>query len=136
MKRSKIIWLLITIWLFVSVGAIILINKHIETKDRRLRSEIRDGISQIFEGQEDGNKMITFDDGFFDSPMNGGQVKNFTKVAVPPMPKKSDFSKGFPQELYENARDLWKDNYGDVASLWDLNWGSEKPNEREDGLKS
>ena len=125
MKKTIIIIILIAIWIFTSILAIILINKHIEDKSTRLRCEIRDKVNALFENQSDGSNFITFEYGLFDSPMNGGAVKNFKRASIPPKPKKSNYKniESISPSAYKNALENWKDSYGDVASLWDLNWG-------------
>ena len=135
MKRNVIIWILVGSWIALSIGAILIINKYIEDKDVRLRSEIRNNIEEIFENQSDGNPFITFDYGLFDSPMNGGRVRNFKRTNIPPRPNKSELQKSEFSSLinYDDLLDSWKENYGDLASLWDLNWGSNDYREREDG---
>lgn len=135
MKKTKIIWLLIFAWIASSVTAYLLINKHIEEKDNRLRDEIRERIEEIFENQSDGSSFITFDYGFFDSPMNGGRVKNYKKTQIPPKPSKAEYEKSKYRFLmnYDDFLEKWKENYGDLSSLWDLNWGSKDYMEREDG---
>lgn len=127
--------MLILVWIASSVTAVLLINKHIEDKDNRLRHEIRNGIEKIFENQSDGNAFITFDYGLFDSPMNGGRVKNFKKTQIPPKPNKSTIEKSEFSSLlnYDDLLERWKEDYEDIASLWSLNWGSNDFKEREDG---
>ena len=125
MKRSVKLLLLFVLWIGASITTIILINKHIENKDSRLRCEIRDKINALFENQSNGSNFITFEYGLFDSPMNGCAVKNFKRASIPPKPKKSDFKniEIISPEAYKEALAEWENSYGDVASLWDLNWG-------------
>lgn len=130
MKKSTIVWIIIMMWIASSIASILLINKHIEDKDIRLRIDIRDKIKEIFANQSDGNDFIT---GFFDSPMNGGRVRNFKQAYIPKKPNKAHFEKLGLNSCYDNILDSWKDDYGDIASLWTLNWGSHDFKEREDG---
>lgn len=125
MKKSSIIWILVFIWIASIVVAILSINKYISDKDSRLRLEIRNNIEEIFENQSDGNAFITFNYGLFDSPMNGGRVKNFKRAEIPPKPNSSLVK-------YDDILDTWKENYGDLGSLWTLNWGSDDYRERGD----
>jgi hypothetical protein len=126
MKKSTIIILLIISWIAVSSIAILLICKHIEDKDVSLRREIRDNIKSIFENQSDGRNFITSDYGFFDSQMNGATVRNFKRAKIPAKPVKTDFKniESISPDAYSRALEDWRESYGDVASLWDLNWGS------------
>lgn len=135
MKKSSIVWILIIMWIVSSIASILLINKHIEDKDIRLRRDIRNKIEEIFANQSDGNAFITFDYGLFDSPMNGGRVRNFKRADIPKKPNKAEYEKSGLNSLvsYDDILDTWKDNYGDIASLWTLNWGSHNFKEREDG---
>lgn len=133
MSRTKKICILVICWIVASIGTILLINKYISDKDSRLLKEIRQQVADVFEGQDDGSNFITFDYGLFDSPMNGGVVKNFTRTTIPSKPQNKKLSEldslyGF----HSNVIDEWNESYGDVASLWNLNWGSDKFNERED----
>ena len=91
MKKSVILFLLFVLWIGTSIIAVVFINKHIEDKDSRLRCEIRNKIEVLFENQSSGSNFITFYDGFFDSPMNGAAVKNFSRTSIPAKPNKSDF---------------------------------------------
>ena len=124
MKRSVKLLLLFVLWIGASITTIILINKHIENKDSRLRCEIRDKINALFENQSNGSNFITFEYGLFDSPMNGCAVKNIKRASIPPKPKKSDFKniEIISPEAYKEALAEWENSYGDVASLWDLTW--------------
>lgn len=135
MKKSTLIWILFLAWISSAVLTVVLINKHIEDKDARLRNEIRKNIEEIFEGQYNSDNFITFDDGFFDSPMHGGEVKNFKRTEIPLKPKRADFDyiSSLEPKAYEIALSKWQSDYGDVASLWDLNWGSNDIHEQYDG---
>lgn len=120
MKKPIILVILFLLWIGASISAFLLIDKYIENKDNRLRREIRKKIENLFVNQSAGGPIITLEDGFFDSPMNGMPVKNYKKASIPAKPSKStnDYY-GINEALLED----WKNSYGDVASLWDLNWG-------------
>ena len=135
MKKNTIVWILIITWIACSIVAVLLINQYIEKKDVRLRAEIINNIEDIFSNQSDGNPLITFDDGLFDSPMNGGRVRNFKRANIPEKPNKADYENLELKSLinYDDILDSWKESYGDLASLWTLNWGSDDFREREDG---
>lgn len=124
-KRNIIILCLILLWLACSIGAVLLINNYIEEKEERLRSEIRESIRKIFEGQSSGSFFVTFNDGFFDTQMHNGRVKNFQRASFPPKPNKKDFTisnlgdSDLP-DFYESAMNDWTEQYADLSSLWDL----------------
>ena len=135
MKRSVIIIILSLLWIGVSMSAVVLINKHIEDKDNRLRSEIRDKIGALFVNQNDDDPLVTIEDGLYDSPMNNATVKNFKRAKIPSKPSKSlwvDTDVPMEIEMYERALEDWKSSYGDVASLWDLNWGDSNYHNSDD----
>ena len=117
------------------MSAVVLINKHIEDKDNRLRSEIRDKIGALFVNQNDDDPLVTIEDGLYDSPMNNATVKNFKRAKIPSKPSKSlwvDTDVPMEIEMYERALEDWKSSYGDVASLWDLNWGDSNYHNSDD----
>lgn len=125
MKKTVLLIILFILWIGTSLSAVILINKHIKDKDNKLLCDIRNKIEDLFINQSDGSPYITFECGLFDSSMNGGRVKNFKRATIPPKPLKSSYAKieSISPGAYENALDDWENSYGDVASLWDLNWG-------------
>ena len=135
-KRNTIIWLLILSWIVFSIVAIILINVFIDNKSIRLRNEIRSNVEQIFNGRQDrGDMFVGFDDGIFDVSFNNGKVKNFTRGEIPSKPAKTEFDGLFgedPDKSYRKRLDEWKENWGDVVSVWNLNWGSDDYYEQED----
>ncbi|MDE5567535.1 MAG: hypothetical protein K2J12_03740 [Muribaculaceae bacterium] len=136
MSGLKKIWVLFIFWIVVSISAVLLINKYVADKKIRLLKDIRHQVTEIFEGQDDGSTFMTFDYGLFDSQMNGGVVKNYTKTSIPSKPQKKDINSRFDSlyqwHTYDNELQSWNDSYGDVASLWNLNWGSDQFNEIED----
>ena len=135
-KRNTIIGLLILSWIVFSIVAIVLINVFIDNKTTRLRNEIRSNVEQIFDGKQDrGDGFVGFDDGIFDVSFNKGKVKNFTRGEIPPKPIKTDFDGLFGDDSdksYKKRLDEWKENWGDVVSVWNLNWGSDDYDEQED----
>lgn len=136
MKKSTIILILIVAWIASSIAAVILIYKYIEAKDARLKSEIRSNVEAIFEGRQDrGDGFVGFDDGIFDVSFSYSPVKNFKKGNIPPKPTKSEFDAlggGDANANYKRRVNEWKENWGNVASVWDLNWGGHDPQEWED----
>ncbi len=136
MKRSTIIVILFIVWIASSIAAVVFIYKYIETKDARLKNEIRSNIRAIFEGRQDrGNGFVGFDDGIFDVSFSYSPVKNFKKGTIPPRPNKSEFDAlggGDPNANYNRRVNEWKENWGNVATVWNLNWGGSEPQEWED----
>lgn len=126
---------MITLWILSVVASILLINNYINIKDGRLRAEIRDSIESLFRGQnaDDGDPFLSFEDGFFDSPMNGYLVKNFKRAQIPDKPNREDLEcLGLDEDSYKRSLERWNSDYGDVSSLWDLNWGAKNPEEIND----
>lgn len=133
MKRAIIV--LISLWILGAIASILLINNYINSKDGRLRTEIRDSIENLFRGQsaDDGDPFLSFEDGFFDSPMNGYIVKNFKRAQIPDKPNRERLERlGLGEDSYKQSLERWNSDYGDVSSLWDLNWGSKNPEEFND----
>ena len=81
----------------------------------------------LFRGQtaDDGDIFMSFNDGFFDSPINGYPVRNFKRAQIPAKPDREGMERlGLGKDSYQQSLDQWKSDYGDVSSLWDLNWDS------------
>ena len=112
MKRKNIIIILWILWIVFVIGMVFGVYYYINNKRIRLRSEIRENVESIFEGQSNGDMFVSNDDGFFDVAYSGSPVRHYKKVAIP-----SD----------------WKQSYGDLASLYELNWGDKYPNQEDDG---
>lgn len=112
------------------------INTYIEKKSERLRNEIRSEIQQLFEGRQDrGDGFVDFNDGIFDVDFNNGKVKNYKRAQIPPKPQKSEWDGlggGDPDNNYRKRLNEWRSQWGDVSSVWNLNWGSSKIENRED----
>ena len=65
MKRTHIISLLLAIWLLSMVTILFGVNKFIDNKKIELRSEIRDNLEALFEGESSGGVFVGNDDGWF-----------------------------------------------------------------------
>lgn len=143
MKRSHIIMLLWGLWLFSLIGAYFGIEHYIDSKRIKLRSEIRENIENIFEGQSSGGMFISNNDGFFDVAYSGSPVRHYKKVAIPSKPggnlaiDPKKVAKGgnlaIDPSIGEKIQDDWMKSYGDLASLYELNWGDKYPNQEDDG---
>ena len=65
MKRTHIIRNLLVIWLLSMVAILFGVNKFIDNKIIELRSEIRDNLDALFEGESSGDMFVGNDDGWF-----------------------------------------------------------------------
>ena len=132
MKRIHVIALLWAIWICSIIGMVFGVYYYIDNKRVRLRSEIRENIEKVFEGQSSGGVFVNNDDGFFDESFSGNPVRHYKKVSIPSKPEKRRFA-GLDPKMDEQIADDWKQNYGDLASLYELNWGDEYPNQNDEG---
>lgn len=132
MKRQNVIIILWLLWLVSIMGMIFCVYSFIDHKRVRLRSEIRENIENLFEGQSSGDMFVSNDDGFFDVAYSGSPVRHYKKVAIPSKPTKGGLAAIDPS-IDEKIGDDWKQSYGDLASLYELNWGDNYPNSEDDG---
>lgn len=131
MKRKNIIILLWILWVVIMIGMVFGVYYYINNKRIRLRSEIRENIESIFEGQSSGDMFVSNNDGFFDVAYSGSPVRHYKKVAIPPKPSKGGLAALDPS--IDEKIDDWKQSYGDLSSLYELNWGDKYPNQEDDG---
>lgn len=135
MKRKTLINTLYVGWIASLLIATFAVLGYIHNKTNRLHSEIRNNIESIFEGQSDGDPIITDNDGFFDVQYSGHKVKHYKRIAIPSKPSKLPNTPD--NELYgkfdEQLKEQWQESYGDLSSLYALNWGDEYPNNYDDG---
>lgn len=132
MKRKNIIIILWILWIVFMIGMVFGVYYYINNKRIRLCSEIRENVESIFEGQSNGDMFVSNDDGFFDVAYSGSPVRHYKKVAIPSKPSKGGLAAIDPS-IDEKIVDDWKQNYGDLASLYELNWGDKYPNQEDDG---
>lgn len=132
MKRKNIIIVLWILWIVSMIGMVFGVYYYINNKRIRLRSEIRENVESIFEGQSNGDMFVSNDDGFYDVAYSGSPVRHYKKVAIPSKPSKGGVAAINPS-IYEESVDDWKQSYGDLASLYELNWGDKYPNQEDDG---
>lgn len=120
MKRKNIIIILLVLWIICIIGMVFGVYRYIDNKRNRLRSEIRENVESVFEGHESGNLdlMVLNKDGFFDAVCSGGPVRHYKKIDIPKPSKQ--FAAIDPKKAY----DAWKESYGDLESLYELNWGN------------
>ena len=135
MKRSHIIAILWVLWACSIIGMVFGVYFYIDNKRVQLRSEIRENIENIFEGQSSGDMFVSNDDGFFDVVYSGSPVRHYKKVAIPSKPAKEELEglAAFNPQIYEQRVDEWNQSYGDLVSLYELNWGDNYPNQEDDG---
>lgn len=139
MKRKNILLILWGLWFCLLVLMVFCVNFYIDKKRIKLRSELRENIERLFEGQSSGNVFVTDDDGLFDEAFSGSPVRHYKKIAIPSRPSKGGF-KGIDSKtgkelskFDEKRNDDWEQSYGDLASLYELNWGDEYPNDNDEG---
>lgn len=132
MKRKNIIIVLWILWIVSMIGMVFGVYYYINNKRIRLRSEIRENVVSIFEGQSNGDMFISNNDGFFDVAYSDSPVRHYKKVAIPSKPSKGGLAAINPS-IYEEIVDDWNQSYGDLASLYELNWGDKYPNQEDDG---
>ena len=132
MKRKNIIIVLWILWIVSMIGMVFGVYYYINNKRIRLRSEIRENVESIFEGQSNGDMFVSNDDGFFDVAYSDSPVRHYKKVAIPSKPSKGGLAAINPS-IYEERVDDWNQSYGDLASLYELNWGDKYPNQEDDG---
>lgn len=100
-----------------------LVFRYIDNKTDRLHSEIADSIRTLFEGQESsGQYYNALNSGFFDDVFSGCSVKHYKEIPIP-----NYSSSSFEKQLEKRHLEDWKDSYGDLSSLYLLNWGINTP---------
>lgn len=132
MKRKNIIIVLWILWIVSMIGMVFGVYYYINNKRIRLRIEIRENVESIFEGQSNGDMFVSNDDGFFDVAYSDSPVRHYKKVAIPSKPSKGGLADINPS-IYEERVDEWNQSYGDLASLYELNWGDKYPNQEDEG---
>ena len=88
MKRKNIIIVLWILWIVSMIGMVFGVYYYINNKRSRLRSEIRENIFKIFEGQSSGGMFVSNDNGFFDVEYSDSLVCYYKKVVIPSKPAK------------------------------------------------
>lgn len=108
MKRKYIIILLWCLWACSLIVATICIFNHINNKSNKLHTELRENIIELFDGQF--GELL---DGFFCKSYSNEPVRNIIMIDIPEQPR-------FGASYFANEK--WKNRYGDLASLYELNW--------------
>lgn len=110
MKRSSIISLAIMTYIVAMIAMFFGVQEYIKNKDKRLRNEIHDKISEIFENQNQ----------FIDVAYSGYKVGS-EKISIPKKPKptglQDEESKKLIGDLDRQRMDEWKDYYGDLYKM-------------------
>lgn len=131
MKRKTIINLTIVVYIVAMIVMFFGVQKYVQSKDKRLRNEIHEKISEIFAHQ----------DQFVDVAYSGYKVGS-EKIDIPEKPEATSFqseeSKKRIGDFDRQRMDEWKDNYGDLYKMHRVfykrsDWSS--PYNYEDGWK-
>lgn len=150
MKRKNILIILWILWIASMIGMAFGVCSYIDKKRTKLSLEIRDELLSIFEGQSDGDAIITIGDGFFDANYSGSPVRHYKKVPIFNGGKYSskflssrrgaiididdmDLDEKEKERLNNEAHESWEHSYGDLASLYELNWNDQYPNNEDNG---
>lgn len=132
MKRDNIIILLSVLWFASCIVTFVFVCEYIDHKKVYLYCELKDNIQNLFQGQFSGNRSIGNADGLFFTEFNNSPVKHFKKIPKPAYSDVDRFAYIDP-ELAEKMKDEWKEAYGDVSALYELNWGDDYPNQNDEG---
>lgn len=65
------------------------VNKFIDNKKIELRSEIRDNLEALFEGESSGGVFVGNDDGWFFSDFSYNPVRHYKKATKPSKPDRN-----------------------------------------------
>ncbi|MDO4672633.1 MAG: hypothetical protein Q4A76_06945, partial [Porphyromonadaceae bacterium] len=102
-----------------------------DKKKITLRNELRDNISDLFQGQSSGGMFVGNDDGYFYTEFSNYPVRHYKKINKPERPSSALAS--IDSKISDQLNDEWNQNYGDISSLYELNWGDEYPNNNDEG---
>jgi len=133
MRRKNIIITLWILWIASIIAIFFGVYKYIDQKKISLRSELRDNIATLFQGQSNGDAFVGNDDGFFYTEYSNYPVRHYTKVSKPSRPKSDSSIAAIDPKITEQINDKWEQDYGDISSLYELNWGDEYPNQNDEG---
>ena len=71
------------------------------------------------------------DDGYFYTEFSNYPVRHYKKINKPERPSSALAS--IDSKISDQLNDEWNQNYGDISSLYELNWGDEYPNNNDEG---
>jgi hypothetical protein len=99
-----------------------------------MRNELRDNISSLFQGQgqSSGGIFVSNNDGLFFTEFCNYPVRHYKKTTIPERPN-TKATASIDSKIAEQLNDEWNQNYGDIYSLYELNWGDEYPNNNDEG---
>ena len=108
------IWIIVVLYLASMISMLIYIPIYIEKKDQRLRAEIGESVRNAF-----GNRNSYVDIAYSNEPVE------YERGSLPKKPSSS----------YPNLLKEWKEDYGNLYKIYDINWkgNREKPWEHQDG---
>ena len=132
LRKFSIIITLWILWIASIIAIFFGVYKYIDQKKISLRSELRDNIATLFQGQSNG-ASDRLDAGFFYTQYSNYPVRHYTKVSKPPRPKTASKIAAIYPKIAEQINDQWEQDYGDISSLYELNWGDEYPNDNDEG---
>ena len=135
MKRQNIIITLWLLWIASIITIFFGVYKYIDQKKISLRIELRDNIQALFQGQESNRDIfVGNDDGLFYTEYSNYPVRHFKKISKPirPKPDNTSFAVLDPK-IAEQISDEWNQAYGDISSLYELNWRDKYPNQNDEG---
>ena len=133
MRRKNIIITLWILWIASIIAIFFGVYKYIDQKKISLRSELRDNIATLFQGQSNGDAFVGNDDGLFYTEYSNYPVRHYKKVSKPSQPKSDSSIAAIAPKITEQVNDKWEQDYGDISSLYELNWGDEYPNQNDEG---
>ncbi len=133
MRRKNIIITLWILWIASIIAIFFCVYKYIDQKKISLRRELRDNIATLFQGQSNGDAFVGNDDGLFYTEYSNYPVRHYKKVSKPSRPKSDSSIAAIDPKITEQINDKWEQDYGDISSLYELNWGDEYPNQNDEG---
>ena len=131
--KKHIIAILYVAWALCLIGLFAIVSFYIDRKRDRLHAEIKDNITKLFEGQSSGDAFVSNNDGLFFDGYSGHPVRHYKRIPIPKRPIKNSIVANIDPKIDEKVRDDWYQSYGDLASLYELNWGDKYPNENDEG---
>ena len=131
--KKHIIAILYVAWALCLIGMFAIVSFYIDRKRDRLHAEIKDNITKLFEGQSSGDAFVSNNDGLFFDGYSGHPVRHYKRIPIPKRPIKNSIVANIDPKIDEKVRDDWYQSYGDLASLYELNWGDKYPNENDEG---
>lgn len=117
MKRGTIIRIAFIVYIVAMIGMFFGVDAYVKSKDRRLRGEIFTAIYEAFAGRQEVIGLT----------YSGYRVE-YDKMDIPLSPaqrakKLPDSLKQFVDaQIFDTREKEWKENYGDLYKMYQLNW--------------